>query len=197
MRAAGTTLAALVVPATAVSGTPAQLAVQNAGPVTGVAGAQTTVVVAATDRFGNPVAGVSVAWQPLSGGGTVSPTTSTTDALGQARATWTMGSAAGAQTLEVRAVGTAVSPYVIQATALAGPAAQIFAVGARAFALPVGSQVPVVVSVTDRFGNPVAGASVSWQPEAGKGTASPLVALTDVEGQARTTWTVTAAGSSH
>lgn len=52
-------------------------------------GAPITVVV--TDNFSNPVAGVSVSFAVTSGGGSVSPATSTTAANGRASTTWTVG----------------------------------------------------------------------------------------------------------
>ena len=54
------------------------------------------VVVAASDQYGNPTSGVSVAWAITAGGGSVSAASVMTDAQGQASVTWTLGPAAGA-----------------------------------------------------------------------------------------------------
>jgi alpha-tubulin suppressor-like RCC1 family protein len=47
------------------------------------------------DQFGNPVSGVTILWTPLAGSGSVSPSTSVTDATGRAATRWTLGSTGG------------------------------------------------------------------------------------------------------
>jgi hypothetical protein len=86
---------------------------QSAQAGTAVAVAPSVTVL---DREGNPVAGVSVTFTP-SNAGTVTPSpTVTTNASGVASAgTWTLGAAAGAQTLQAGASG--VAPVTINATA--------------------------------------------------------------------------------
>ncbi len=62
--------------------------------------------VRVVDRFGNPIVGDVVTWNgAVTGGGTVSAPTSTTDATGTAATTWTLGSRAGAQTLQATEAG--------------------------------------------------------------------------------------------
>src|SRR5262249_10261424 len=48
-----------------------------------------------TDKFGNPVSGVTINWSPIAGSGIVSPTSSITDASGRAATRWTLGSTGG------------------------------------------------------------------------------------------------------
>jgi alpha-tubulin suppressor-like RCC1 family protein len=48
-----------------------------------------------TDRFSNPISGVTISWAPIAGGGTVNPATSNTDANGRAATRWTLGSTGG------------------------------------------------------------------------------------------------------
>jgi subtilase family protein len=69
---------------------------------------------------GSPVSGVAVTFQVTSGGGTVSPATPVnTDAQGTAAVTsWTLGTAAGANTLSATAAGVTGSPIVFTATGL-------------------------------------------------------------------------------
>src|SRR4051812_36140344 len=50
-----------------------------------------SVAVKVTNARGNPVTNASVAWTVTSGGGSVSPATSTTDVNGVAKAAWTLG----------------------------------------------------------------------------------------------------------
>ena len=49
---------------------------------------------------------------------------------------------------------------------------------------------PIVVRVTSRRGKPVEGAVVRFRGEHGEATTEPRVALTDADGRARTTWTL-------
>ena len=66
---------------------------------------------------GAPQAGVAVTWATASGGGTLAPATSSTDATGNATSVWTLGSAVGAQTATVTLAGAIGSPLPFSATA--------------------------------------------------------------------------------
>lgn len=72
-----------------------------------------SLVVRVTDQFDNPVADVTVAWTPLAGAGTVSPTSSKTDAGGRAATSWTLGATGGPKT--VRAVAGTLPAVDFQA----------------------------------------------------------------------------------
>jgi len=72
---------------------------QTAPAGTAVAG---PLLVVIRDRLGNGIPGITVTWTVDSGGGSLSASTVTTDASGQAQVTWTLGSA-GAQTVTARA----------------------------------------------------------------------------------------------
>lgn len=121
---------------TGASGSPVSFAATvSAGPATSLASAggnnQTAQIgtelpnplqVLAADEFGNPVAGVSVAWQVTAGGGSITPATSATNAAGAASAQLTVGAAAGPQAVQATATGLAGSPVNFNATATAAPA---------------------------------------------------------------------------
>jgi alpha-tubulin suppressor-like RCC1 family protein len=63
----------------------------------------TSLSVKITDEYGNPFVGDSVAWSGnIFGGGTVSPTSSATDATGTATTSWTLGGRAGPQSLQAK-----------------------------------------------------------------------------------------------
>jgi plastocyanin len=80
--------------------------------------------VVATDEFGNPVPGVSVAFEVASGGGTVDGAQATTAGFGIARVgSWTLGSSPGANTLRATSGTLTGSPVVFTATALDLPTA--------------------------------------------------------------------------
>ncbi len=83
------------------------------------------LVTIVNDAFGNPVAGVSVAWAATGGGGSISPNTSVTNALGMANATWTLGAAAGAGTATATVVGLTGSPVSFAATGFASAATKL------------------------------------------------------------------------
>ena len=57
------------------------------------------------DQFGNGVSGVAITWSPATGSGTVSPTTSTTDANGFAATRWTLGNTRGPVTVIASGAG--------------------------------------------------------------------------------------------
>lgn len=72
--------------------------------------------VRVTDGEAQPVAGITVTWSVVTGGGSVSPTSSVTDATGLAATTFTLGSHAGAQTAQAAVTGLAGSPVVFTAS---------------------------------------------------------------------------------
>ncbi|MGE0440899.1 MAG: hypothetical protein AB7L66_09885 [Gemmatimonadales bacterium] len=91
--------------ATATPDDPAQFILVSGGNQIASPGATLpdSVVVRLVDQFGNPVGGVSVDWTPGAGSGTVSPTTTSTNASGRTAARWTVGSTGGPMNLRVRA----------------------------------------------------------------------------------------------
>lgn len=74
-----------------------------------------SLVVRVVDRHGDGVPGVVVSFEVTAGGGTVSPTHTTTDAEGYARTAWRLGPASEPQTVEARAQGLQGSPAVFTA----------------------------------------------------------------------------------
>lgn len=70
------------------------------------------------DGSGNPVVGADVAWDVISGGGTVSSPTTSADAEGRATVSWTLGIGVGVQKLAARVAGAAGSPVMFTATVL-------------------------------------------------------------------------------
>jgi hypothetical protein len=78
------------------------------------------------DSFHNPVAGISVSFSVVSGGGTVSPANVVTDSMGSVSANWTLGAAEGVQTARAQAAGMSV---VFSADAFSCTAAPCSALG--------------------------------------------------------------------
>lgn len=74
------------------------------------------LVVKVTGASNTPIKGVSVMFAVVSGAGSVSPSTTTTDSLGQAKTTVTLGSVAGSDTITATVAGTSlVTTFVVTA----------------------------------------------------------------------------------
>ncbi|HYF38694.1 MAG TPA: Ig-like domain-containing protein [Gemmatimonadales bacterium] len=82
-------------------------------------GAPLTVEV--TDAQGNLVPGATVSWSVVTGGGSITPTSSSTDAQGRASAQFTLGPNEGEQRAQAEATGLTGSPVVFTATAVVAP----------------------------------------------------------------------------
>ena len=148
------------------------------------------VVVRAVDAGGAPVEGVTVAFAAGEGHGTADPAEVATDTAGLARTVWTLGDAAGMQTLA--------------ASVADGPSAEIAARGLTAVEIVHAIEIvsgdgqtadlgaalddSVVVRAVDAEGAPVERAAVAFTLGEGHGKADPAETFTDSEGLARTLW---------
>ena len=162
--------------------------------------------VKVTDSFGNARSGVSVTFTVTAGGGSLnppSPATLTTGSNGVATLTsWTLGSSAGANTVQATAAVPNGSPVTFTATGTALAAHTIAANSTTSQSATVGTAVsaPPSVLVTDINGNPVQGVAVAFAVSAGGGAtspASPALINTGVNGVATlASWTLgSSAGS--
>jgi len=147
------------------------------------------LVVRETGASGFPVAGDSIAWRAVSGGGSFSGGgRSLTNSSGLAQITYTLAIVAGPKV--VRAVslssGKAVS---FSATALPGPPVNItiFSGDNQSGSVAALLAQALVVLVTDRFGNPVQNAKVNWSGPVG-GVENPNPSFSDSQGLASTTY---------
>jgi hypothetical protein len=152
------------------------------------------IVVEALDQNGAPMADQSVTFTAESGAGSPSAASVTTASNGQAGTTWTLGTvadtqkmraAAGAHVDSLIAIGTAGAPDTVRK--IVGDQQT----GAAGQALPES----LSVAVHDRYGNPVAGAAVTWAISAGAGSVSPTTSMTNVAGLATTHWTLGSKGA--
>lgn len=135
-----------------------------------------------TGDGGAGIAGVTVVFAVASGGGSVSGPTQTTDADGRASVTgWSLGSAAGENSLTATVQGRDVDggSVTFTASAGAGPAAILEKQAGDGqtgqVAMPLTTSP--VARVTDQFGNPVANTRVDYAVMSGGGTttgASPM-----------------------
>ena len=83
------------------------------------------LIVEVTDNHGDPASGVAVAWSVVSGGGSVSPASSTTDGAGRATTQFTLGTTVGPQQAQAEASGLTGSPVGFTATASNEPPAPV------------------------------------------------------------------------
>ena len=176
------------------------LTANSATTLTGTAGSVVTTApsVLVRDQNGTAMAGVPVAFNVASGGGSVSGAAATTNSSGIATVgSWTLGTAVGANTL-VASTGS-LTPVTFTATAAAGAAASITKTGGDAQTAAAGSAVPIPPSVTvkDANGNPVAGAAVTFAVTAGGGSVTGASQTTNSSGVATVgSWTLgTSAGA--
>lgn len=145
------------------------------------------------DAFGEPLAGQVVNFRVTTGGGSVFAGAAISDADGLVRERWTLGTGAGPQQVEVRAIdsqGAAVTYAAFDAVAVAGPAVAVSIVSGHGQTAAQLQPLPLRVqaAIRDRYGNAVAGTLVSF--DAGAGTASPAAVESDVLGEASTQWTL-------
>jgi alpha-tubulin suppressor-like RCC1 family protein/ligand-binding sensor domain-containing protein len=148
------------------------------------------------DANGNPVSGVSVTFAAVSGGGSVTGETQTTNALGIATVgNWVVGPTPGTDnnTLSASTNAFAGSPVVF--TASGSGATQIAINAGNNQSAPAGSAVaiPPTVIVKDASNNPVAGVSVTFQVGSGGGNL-PFAAASIATGYAHSCALTTAGG---
>jgi plastocyanin len=165
----------------------------------GVAGQAlaTPLAVIARDAGGAPVSGVTVTWAAATGGGSVAPPSSTTNASGIASATRTLGPGAGPQTTTATVSG--VTPATFSAVAQIQGATNM---GSR-FQSPLTDTVlattvgePLIAVVTNQTGAPVPGVIVDWTASGG-GTVSQAKDTTDAGGEAQVNYTFGSAAGTY
>ena len=150
---------------------------------------QDPLVVAVTDSRGRPVNGASVAFEFTSAGpeASIVPATATTDTKGEATAQLVLGTTIGPQTGQASVVTQGSQVPSISFTVMAVPksANGIAAVSGDDQTGAAGSQLrqPLVVQVTDGFGNPISGVRIDWTAEGG-GSVSDGSNTTDETGRA-------------
>ncbi|MGH7618709.1 MAG: hypothetical protein ACREPM_15925 [Gemmatimonadaceae bacterium] len=171
---------------------PSTLAAVSSTTQLGVAGtALDPIAVRVTMKSGDVVAGASVSFHVVSGGGAVNPATATTDDQGIATTTWTLGPETGSQS--IAASSGSLAPVTFAATAATGPASAIAKVGGDGQQASAGAAVAVVpqVRVVDASGNPVAGVTVTFAVASGGGSVSGATATSAADGSASpTSWTL-------
>jgi hypothetical protein len=177
---------------------PAKVLVVSGDLQTGTVGQELAqpLVVQVVDDGGKPVRDQLVNFVVTAGGGSVFAGAAITNAEGEARERWTLGTVAGdTQRVEARAVDPATGEKLVFATfravAQAGAPSSITPVTAQVTGLaglPVADSVAALVR--DAYGNPVSGAQVAWSVTGGGGSVSPAASATNAQGVARAQWTL-------
>jgi hypothetical protein len=169
---------------------PAAVAPADSASFEGAAGLPVgdSLTAVVRDRYGNPVPGTAVVWTVVSGGGTISPAQSTTDAAGVARALWTLGSGADSVQVAQAAAGLTV---LTRFTFHVRPRIQMVKGAGDGQAVVAGYTLPVPLKVllAGPNGVPVQGAHVTWTTN--DGTVRPAAeGVTDASGASQATWTL-------
>ena len=149
-------------------------------------------VVEVHDGNNTPLADVTVTFTVLTGGGTLSATTGTTGANGQAESTLTLGNDPGTNTVQVsikeidetvtfNAEATLPPPIPTSLSIISGGNQK----GFTGEPLPN----PFIVQVHDQYDDPLEGVPVTFAVTAGDSSLSATTAITDQDGQAKTTLT--------
>ncbi len=192
--AAAAGLTTLSFSATATVGAPSTLVIVAGNAQTAPAGSAVPIAprVQLTDAIGNPVVGAAVTFAVTAGGGSVTGASTSTDAAGFAQVgSWTLGTTAGVNTLQVATAG--VAPVNIVATGTPGAPAALVIVSGNNQAAVVNTQLatPITVVVRDANTNPVPGVNVTFGITAGGGSLSGASAVTNGVGQATLgSWTL-------
>ncbi|MDP1891373.1 MAG: hypothetical protein Q8K55_10835, partial [Gemmatimonadaceae bacterium] len=182
----------VVFTATAGVGTASQLTLVSGNAQTGrvaaALGQQLTVNV--KDQFGYAVSGRQVVWAAGLFSGSLTAVRDTTDASGNASATWLLGNAAIGQTATATVSG--IAPIAFTATGTPDTSRVLTTTVSPAASAAVGGSVgTITLKVADRFGNPIAGDNVSFTDStAGGGSVSAATVATNASGLASTTWTL-------
>ena len=150
-----------------------------------------------TDDNGAAVSNHPVEFVVISGNGTVdgqSSVTVNTDASGEAKATWKLGTGAGTQTVEIRANGLNGSPQTCTATAKAAAPAKLNVASGNGQIASIGQPAPssLVARLVDNYDNANAGQSVVFKIASGGGdflsgqniVGKTYQTLTDSQGEA-------------
>ncbi len=147
------------------------------------------LVVLVRDQNGDLLEGAQVTFEVTAGGGTLSVTRATTDAQGRASSTLTLGRIPGINMVKVTVGGLEPVIFIALVKVIPQTLTKLSGDGQEG---PSGATLaePLVVSVLDKAGSALAGATVTFAVKAGQGRLSTRRATTDTNGLASTTLTL-------
>ena len=148
----------------------------------------TVPVVRILDAKGKAMKGVMVRWRASGSGRVVNDSVRTLPSGEASSGGWTLGTAAGQQTLTATADGIP-TPFVFTVTAAPGPVATLLRVSPDAQTAPVNTPIaaPPSVRAEDLYGNVVPGTSVTFGVALGGGRLTGEVQVTNAQGIATAT----------
>lgn len=169
--------------------TPAELSIVAGDDQEGTVGfpLERQLRVKVADEGGEGMPGIPVTWT-VSGGGTLSDSSTVTNAIGEAVVSWVLGSE-GPQTVTATAPG--LDPVTFTATASAVEPLYLLPTAGNnqnGFSLEPLAMNRVILLGSDR--SPIAGATVTWTVLTGGGSVNPVTSVTNEQGIASTTWTL-------
>jgi len=177
--------------ATATAAAPQKLISYAGARQTGPAGTVLPVALTAEtkDAYGNPVPGITINFTS-NHDGTLNPTSVTTNAKGLAPVFFTLPTTVVKSTVTASSSGLKNASFV--EFSIAGPAASVVVNGGNNQTAPVGTVLPqsLAVLVTDQYGNPVMGASVTFDDQGAGGTFGTNPATTGSDGIATQMYTL-------
>jgi glucose/arabinose dehydrogenase len=161
----------------------------------------TAPAVRVTARDGATVAGVAITFEVVSGSGSVSGASTTTNASGVATVGgWTLGNTVGEQRLAARSPGLPEVSFSAMAAPAPGTGVLERSAGSDGQTATTGTAVAVVpaVRVRDATGAPLAGVTVRFAVTAGGGSVANASAVSDATGLASAGgWTLGSATGTH
>ncbi len=152
-------------------------------------GQPVSVALQVVDQNNTPVSGISVGWSVLPNGGRADALTTVSDTGGIVRVNWTLDTIAKLDSM--RASLASGVGGIVAARGVHAAASVVVKIAGESQTVVVGSSAaPLVVRITDRFGNPAAGFTVAWDVISGDGTLSKITTSTDENGMTQTSVTV-------
>lgn len=160
------------------------------------------LIVRLVDPSGGGIPGRAVVWVVNAGGGSIEPASDTTDDEGFAFARWTLGPAAGMNSVraEVPEIGAVTFTAVASTDGGGGPgdapsADNSTIVAEPASILAVTGTSTITVTVRDQDGDPVSGATVTLQASGSGNTLTQPAVTTGADGVAVGTFQAATAGT--
>lgn len=190
---AGLGTSQVIFSATGISGAPFDILVISGNGQNGEVNTLLTapLIVEVQDQFGNTVSGCDVWFNITQGNGATSTSNpQTTDSSGRAHTNLSLGTAVGLNTVTAEISSSGINQVTFTAMGNPGEPYDIVIVSGNGQSDVVGGELPdpLVVQVTDQFGNPVSNAEVWFNVAGGNGSLDTLnPVLTDINGTAQTT----------
>ncbi len=149
------------------------------------------LVVEVRNAANAPVAGATVAWQVItSGGGSLTPNSSVTNAQGRAQSAWTLGSVPGNFLARATLAGGSGTGTSVDFTASSVRSLSKLSGDNQAGAPGVALTRPIVVRLMNADGTSASGVAITWGTPSNGGSLSSTSTTTNSQGQAQSTWTL-------